>query len=243
MGKPNKYQEQAQKLQVQALEESARILEYQLATSQHVRELVDAAEAGNAEAAVLAQQYLNDALAGNPTQAQLDFEQEARLRVAEELRRAGVTPESSPGAIRLAELEEAFVASREAMKQGNIAAGVGAVGATQSAVNENLAKHFEAVNNPLYGVQAMSQGAANLGKLSQYTPNPIYQKLENFGSGALMALGSTPNFGGNVGANLSGISSFLTGDRIGTSFKDQRSQRLQEDIDRINAWTAGIKKA
>jgi len=189
------------------LNQQAQFLSEQSATAQHVRDLLSQAEAGNAEAAELAQQALNDAIAGNPTQAQLDYEDEARLRVAEELRRAGVTPESSPGAIRLGELEEAIIASRDARRQGDIGAAVGAIGATQGTVSSNLEQQLSAAMNPLVGSQALSQSAVNLGRLSQYNvpPNPIYQDLRNIGGSAITALGSTPNFFSNIGSNLSSI--------------------------------------
>lgn len=214
------------------LQQQQAFLEKSSAQAQQITDLLVQAEAGNAEAAEAAQQALTDALEGQPNQAQLNLEEEVRLRTQETIRRQlGTGGESSSAGIELANrTEEAIIASRAARQQGDIGAAVGALGATNQVQSTNLLQRLNAASDPLVNTQSLNQSIAGLGKISQFNQPQKSSFLKDLGVGAVSALGSTPNFGGNIGSNVSGISSFLTGNRLGTSFSQQATNAFNQKL-------------
>lgn len=199
--------------QQELLTQQQAFLEQSNSQAQHILSLLEEAEAGNVESAELAQQALNDALAGKPTEAQLQFEEDIRLQGAERIRRQlGPGGESSsPGIEQQGRIDEAIAASRDARRQGDIQAAVQAGSLAQGTFAGNLEQQLAAATNPLVNTQALGQSITNLGKLSQFNQPRDDSFLRDLGIGAVSALGSTPNFTQNIKGNVQGINAFLRG--------------------------------
>ena len=224
--KQNRRQTEAAFNQQQALlTQQEEFLQQGNAQSTRILGLLKEAEAGNVASAELAQAELQRALEGNPTDAQLQFEQDIMDQTLENIRKSGNTPDSQPGIFAIREANEAIAASRDARRQGDIQAAVQAGSLSQGTFNTNLQNQLIAATSPLTNTQALGQSISNLGKLSQFN-QPRNNDLRNVSGSVLGALGQSPNFLSNIGGNISGLGSALSGGRVGTSFATQQANQL-----------------
>jgi len=200
-------QEAAFNQQQDLLNQQEQFLQQSNAQSTRILGLLEEAEAGNVASAELAQAELQRALEGNPTDAQLQFEEDIRTRAAEKIRRQlGPGGESSSAGIEITrEAEEAIAASRDKRRVGDIQAAVQAGSLSQGTFNTNLQNQLIAATSPLTNTQALGQSVANLGKISQFNQPQRSTLLQDLGIGAITGLASSGNAIGNIGSNLGKI--------------------------------------